>query len=121
MFREARVDLFASTHTCLPAMRRFAWEGGEGVVANNGAAGMPNFAGACHGIVTRIGIAPFAGNALYSRRVAGAHVEALALRYDQASWVERFLAQWPAGSPAHDSYFRRIVAGPHYELARAAA
>ena len=23
----------------------------------------------------------------------------------------RFLAQWPAGSPAHDSYFRRIESG----------
>ena len=39
-FAEARVDVFASSHTCLPALRRFD----RGLVINNGAAGMPNFA-----------------------------------------------------------------------------
>ncbi|HEY4998909.1 MAG TPA: hypothetical protein VII36_07190, partial [Usitatibacter sp.] len=38
-FADARVDIFASTHTCLPAFRAFA---ASGIVANNGAAGMPN-------------------------------------------------------------------------------
>lgn len=41
-FAEASVDVFASTHTCLPALCRF--DGDEKVVINNGAAGMPNFA-----------------------------------------------------------------------------
>lgn len=121
MFRDARVDVFASTHTCLPALRRFAWERGEGLVINNGAGGMPNFAGTRHGIVTRIAREPLAGEVLYARSVAGVHVEAIALRYDHDRWIERFLAQWPEGSPAHDSYFRRIVAGPRFELPRAAA
>ena len=40
-FRAGDVDIFASTHTCLPAFREFAFEGCSGVVANNGAAGMP--------------------------------------------------------------------------------
>jgi hypothetical protein len=39
-FREAGVEVFASSHTCLPALRTME---GAGVVINNGAAGMPNF------------------------------------------------------------------------------
>ena len=44
-FRDSGVDVFASSHTCLPAMRTFDFGAGEVAVANNGAAGMPNFAG----------------------------------------------------------------------------
>jgi hypothetical protein len=112
-FRDARVDIFASSHTCLPATRAFDFAHGRGVVANNGAAGMPNFAGEAFGLVTRIGARP-ARDALYGARVAGAWVEALAVRYDATAWRERFLANWPEGSPAHQSYFRRITAGPGF-------
>jgi len=115
-FRDARVDAFASTHTCLPAFRAF--EGG--VVANNGAAGMPNFAGSQFGLLTRIGVRPFAGpQRLHGIVAGGAHVEALRIDYDAARWMERFLASWPEGSAAHDSYFRRISQGTRFELARA--
>jgi hypothetical protein len=41
-------------------------------------------------------------------------VAALAVRYDHDAWRERFLADWPPGSPAHLSYFRRIEQGPAY-------
>jgi len=120
MFREARVDVFASSHTCLPALRRFGVDGADTVVANNGAAGMPNFRGTRHGVVTRIARAPFAGpQALCGVEVAGVHVEAIALEYDHARWRERFLAAWPEGSSAHVSYFRRIAEGPPFELASA--
>src|SRR6185369_12011706 len=40
-FRDARVDIFASTHTCLPALRDYEF----GAISNNGATGMPNHAG----------------------------------------------------------------------------
>ena len=121
MFREARVDVFASTHTCLPAIRTFALGAGEGVVANNGAAGMPNFAAAREGLITRIGTRPFAGRErLYGVETRGVHVEALVLEFDAERWIERFLASWPAGSPAHESYFRRITHGPRFEVSRAA-
>lgn len=116
-FREARVDVFASTHTCLPALRRFDWGDASGLVANNGAAGMPNYAGSRHGLATRISIAPHGGaEALFGERIAGVHVEALRVDYDHARWVERFLAGWPQGTAAHASYYRRIVEGPRFAL-----
>jgi hypothetical protein len=111
-FRDARVDIFASTHTCLPALRGFA---GAGVVANNGAAGMPNFAGRRMGLMTRLSVRPYEG----SGRVAGfawadCHVDLLDIPYDAEAWSRRFLAAWPPGSAAHDSYWRRIAEGPRF-------
>ena len=49
----------------------------------------------------------------------GVRIEALALDYDGAAWEREFLANWPADSPAHVSYFRRMIAGPDYSLAQA--
>ena len=120
MFRESRVDVFASTHTCLPAFRRFALGAATGVVANNGAAGMPNFSGARAGLVTRIGRRRFAGpERLYGIETRGVYVESLELAYDHERWVAGFLASWPEGSPAHDSYFNRIAHGPRFTLSQA--
>lgn len=110
-FRDARVDVFASTHTCLPALREFA----GGVVANNGAAGMPNFAATRLGLVTRIATRPFAGpEKVAGIARAGVFIEALRVDYDHEAWTRRFLRSWPRGSPAHDSYFRRIADGPRF-------
>jgi hypothetical protein len=117
-FRDARVDVFASSHTCLPALRAFDFGRGAVAVANNGAAGMPNFDGERFGLVTRVSVRP-ARDALYGTRVAGAFVDALAVRYDAPAWERRFLASWPEGSPAHRSYFRRIARGPGFARARA--
>jgi hypothetical protein len=116
-FRDAGVDIFASTHTCLPALRRFRVDGREAVVANNGAAGMPNFAATRFGLLTRIAAAPSGGAACVLReRVAGVHVEALRVEYDHERWLARFLASWPEGSAAHASYFGRLVQGPAFAL-----
>jgi hypothetical protein len=116
-FADAKVDVFASTHTCLPALRRFD----GGVVVNNGAAGMPNFADSRFGLITRIAPVPFAGSeSLYRVESAGVQVEAVRIDYDHARWVERFLAAWPEGSPAHASYFSRIAQGTRFALAQAA-
>ena len=115
-FTQSRMDVFASTHTCLPAFRRFA----GGVVANNGAAGMPNFAASRFGLVTRIGARPHGGRErLYGLEAAGVHVEALRVDYDHARWLARFEASWPEGSPAHASYHRRILSGTRFTLAQA--
>jgi hypothetical protein len=85
---------------------------------NNGAAGMPNFAGTRFGVATRISVRP-AKHPLYSMRAGAVYVEAIALPYDHDAWQRRFLEQWPAGSDAHRSYFARIAHGPRYAMARA--
>jgi hypothetical protein len=113
-FADAEVDVFASSHTCLPACRTFGTLRGPGAVINNGAAGMPNFSGESFGVVTRIAVRPAATETLYGVRIRDVHVDALPLRYDTARWMERFLACWPEGSPAHASYFRRMVEGPRH-------
>lgn len=120
-FRDGKVDLFASTHTCLPALRLFDVEGRRCAVANNGAAGMPNFAGTSFGLLTRIASLPFAGSArVYGCDLAGVHVEALRIDYDARRSLERFVASWPEGSAAHASYHRRIVEGPRHGVPQAA-
>ena len=81
---------------------------------NNGAAGMPNFRGTHYGVVTRISTRP-ARRALYGARIGEAYVEALAVEYDHARWIEKFLANWREGSAGHASYFRRITEGLDYD------
>jgi len=109
-FEKAAVSVFASSHTCLPVLQAFS---GAKVIANNGAAGMPNFAGTRYGLATRISVSPHA-KALYRMRAGALHVEAIPIDYDAPAWREAFLAQWPAGSDAHTSYFGRMVNGPAY-------
>jgi hypothetical protein len=116
----SQIDVFACTHTCLAALRDYTLSAGRLTVINNGAAGMPNFAGSTFGVVTRIATTPSPHPPLYGIERDGVHVDALALPYDQSAFVERFTARWPEGSPAHTSYFQRIVKGPDYGLAQAA-
>src|SRR5206468_12863153 len=71
-FVQAHVDVFAGSHTCLAAMRQFDLGERRAVVANNGAAGMPNFAGTRFGLITRISERRHAGRArLYGSEVNG--------------------------------------------------
>ncbi len=106
----AEVDVFASTHTCLPALCELdrAW------IANNGAAGMPNFASELYGLVTRIATTPSPHEVVHEVRAGGVFVALLPVRYDTARWEAQFLAQWPAGSPAWTSYHQRIARGPAF-------
>jgi predicted phosphodiesterase len=114
-FGQAGVDVFASSHSCLPVLQEVR---GGGLIANNGAAGMPNFRGTRYGLATRISVSPF-NKSLYSQKTKHLHVEAVALDYDHAAWERCFLGQWPAGSEAHRSYYERIVHGPRYRLDQA--
>ena len=114
-FAEAGVRAFASSHTCLPVLQPIDLPDGRRLIANNGAAGMPNFRGTRCGLVTRISVQP-CGDALYGDWLGAIYVEALVVRYDHAAWLEWFDARWPEGSPASASYRRRIVDGPSYEV-----
>lgn len=109
------VDLFASSHTCLPLLQPFS---GERALVNNGAAGMPNFRGCRYGLATRIALFP-SSQSLYGIRCGELFVDAIPIPYDHAAWERRFLEQWCAGSDAHASYYRRLVAGPDYSRAEA--
>lgn len=116
-FDEARADVFASSHTCLPVACELP---GGRVLVNNGAAGMPNFRATRHGVVTRIGgTQALATEALYTVYAGDIRIEALPVRYDAARFEREFLANWPAGSAAHASYHTRITRGPDYDPDRA--
>lgn len=122
-FECADVDAFACTHTCLPVFQglRAGRRGERRWVLNNGAAGMPNFAGDCAGLLTRLALRPFRrparrwGVSLGATTSARAHAEAIAIDFDRTAWQHEFLRQWPAGSDAHTSYFDRITCGPAYQ------
>jgi hypothetical protein len=115
----ARIEVFASTHTCAAALRAFTLPAGSLTVINNGAAGMPNFAGTQFGLISRIGKRPSPHPPLYGIARDGVFIDALPVAYDTAAFLARFLARWPAGSAAHQSYFRRIVEGPDHTVAAA--
>ena len=116
-FQSAGVDAFASSHTCLPVFQRLNLDASRstGWVFNNGAAGMPNFQGDPVGLLTRIALSPCDSSLSRGGVVhRGLHVDALAIAVDPNAVRQAFLAQWPAGSDAHASYFDRIEGGPDY-------
>lgn len=75
---------------------------------------MPNFEGDLAGLCTRISAIRSPHPVLQELRIAGAYVALLPVRYDADRWRTEFLAQWPPGSPAWQSYFERITRGPAF-------
>ena len=120
-FGRADVDAFASTHTGLPYAQVVSDGRHRRLVINNGAAGLPSFAGTSYGVMTRLSDDPRPpGDSLYGVSIGGLRGDALPVRFDPARWKQRFLAQWPPGSPGHRSYFTRIARGTHLQLHQAA-
>ena len=115
----SHIDVFASTHTCLAALRDFVFPAGRLTVINNGAAGMPNFVGSRYGLISRIATTSSPHKPLYGLERDAVYIDAIPLKYDNAAFLDRFLARWTEGSPAHASYYRRIVSGPDYSIAQA--
>jgi hypothetical protein len=115
----SRIDVFASTHTCVALLHDVTLPAGRLTVINNGAAGMPNFAGARQGLISRIATMPSPHRALYGVARDGVHVDAIAVPYDHDRFYDRFVARWPAGSAAHLSYAQRILGGPNHVIAQA--
>jgi hypothetical protein len=120
-FGRAEVGVFASTHTGLPYAQTVADGRRRRLVINNGAAGLGNFAGTSHGVLTRLSGDPAPPpDSLYGTTVGALRCDALPVPFDPARWKERFLAQWPPGSPGHRAYFGRITGGTHLRLEQAA-
>jgi hypothetical protein len=120
-FHRAKVSVFASTHTGLPYAQVVADGRRHRLVINNGAAGLSNFVGTTHGVITRLSSDPEPpADSLYGATVGALRCDALPVRFDPQRWAERFLAQWPPGSPGHRAYFRRITGGTHLQLRQAA-
>ena len=115
LFIDAGVDAFASSHTCLPVLRKLDHGDQQFAVINNGATGMPNFAGTHFGVATRISIRPCPPTIrLYGTRIGPVFLDAIKVHYDHIDFVDQFLSDWPAGSPAHQSYYSRIMNGPAF-------
>jgi hypothetical protein len=114
----SKIDVFASTHTCLAALREFALPERLTVI-NNGAAGMGNFRGSTCGLISRIATRPSPHTPLYGVARDGVFIDAIAVEYDLAAFLARFTRCWPEASTAHVSYHRRIVAGPSYGIEQA--
>ena len=112
---DAKLAGFASSHTCLPTLRRYGNAEGGHFVINNGAAGMPNFSRTQYGLISRISVHPAQdGFSQYGHTIGPVHIDAIPVHYDTDAFQRSFAANWPEGSPAHHSYFRRIVDGPAY-------
>ena len=120
VFEQAALDGFASTHTCLPALKVFDTALGERFVVNNGAAGMANFSNTRCGLITRLAAVPvpkgLASARLYGADAAGVYVDALAVRFEASAWDQEFERLWPKQSPAYVSYRHRIVNGPDFSV-----
>jgi hypothetical protein len=117
--RTSGVDAFASTHTCLAALRDVVLPSGRLTIVNNGAAGMPNFLGTRFGLISRISARPAPRPALYGIVRHNVHIDAIAIDYDTKAFAGAFVSRWPEGSPARASYWRRIVSGPDHAIGAA--
>jgi hypothetical protein len=122
-FDDSGADIYACSHTCLPVMRCLGSDKQNRLIVNNGAAGMPNFSSTNYGVVTRIGVSPSPMQSIYGTSLSisstKVYVDAIALYYDHGAWQKEFLRQWPAGSAAYQSYWKRINQGPTYSLTQA--
>jgi len=96
--------VLATSHTCSAVALNLS----HGALINNGAAGLPNFAGGRYGLFSRIATTPHAA-ALYRCQRDGLFIEALPLNYDHAAFLADFDHQWPATSPAALSYRARVL------------
>src|SRR4029450_7106646 len=108
-FGRPEVSVFASTHTGLPYAQAIADGRRRRLVINNGAAGLTAFAGTAYGGKTGLSGDSRAprGGSLHGRWCGALACDALPVRFDHHRWQQRFLAQWPPGSPGHRSYFGR--------------
>ncbi len=103
-FAANNVQVLATSHSCAAVALNLE----HGALINNGAAGLPNFAGGRYGLLSRIATKPHPA-ALYRCQRDGLYIEALPLNYDHHAFLADFDRQWPAHSPAALSYRSRVL------------
>jgi hypothetical protein len=119
LFEQAKVNVFASSHTCSAAFHHEPLPNGQkGLISNNGSAGMPSVSlfgqpGSLDGLFTRISTTPLSKPALVLRstQLNDVWIEQVRVQFPQDAWQQYFLSQWPEGTAAHMSYFKRISQG----------
>ncbi|MGB4074068.1 hypothetical protein [Pseudomonas sp.] len=102
--QSADIRGLATSHSCSAVALNLT----HGALINNGAAGMPNFAGGRYGLLSRIATTPHPA-ALYRCQRDGLFIEALPLNYNHDDFLADFDRQWPAHSPAALSYRSRVL------------
>ena len=112
-FGQTQVDIICCTHTCLPAVKRLKIANQEKLIINNGAAGMGNFLNDSSGLIIRISsqACPDAVESCYQTHLNGLYLDLVKINFDDLQWQQKFTEDWPAGSPAYESYFSRIQNG----------
>lgn len=103
-FAAQNIQVLATSHTCSAVALNLE----HGALINNGAAGLPNFAGGRYGLLSRIATTPHPA-ALYRCQRDGLYIEALPLNYNHDDFLADFDRQWPAHSPAAQSYRSRVL------------
>ncbi|MDM8348994.1 hypothetical protein P8H27_08775 [Pseudomonas sp. sp1636] len=99
-----RLRVLATSHTCTAVALNLR----QGALINNGAAGLPNFAGGRYGLLSRIATTAHPA-ALYRCQREALFIEALPLHYAHDAFLADFDRQWPTASPAAQSYRPRIL------------
>lgn len=112
--KDNNINILASTHTCFPAALKLE----NGIVINNGAAGMPNFNGKIYGLITRIS-SYMNENAVYRDKIDNLYAEAVPVIYDNDKFLRWFDCVWDFGSEASLSYRDRIINGTEYGIEKA--
>ena len=82
---------------------------------------MPSAPGSLDGLFTRISASALSeqipeqvreqSRVLQATQIDGLWIEQVRVQFDQAKWQQHFLSEWPEGSAAHTSYFKRISQG----------
>ncbi|NMI00341.1 metallophosphoesterase family protein [Pseudonocardia acidicola] len=120
-FTRADVEVVCCTHTGLPHAQDVERDGRRYLVANNGSAGLPNFTGRRHGVITRLSAdSGTPADSLYGIELDGLRFDALPVRYDTGRWAAEFLATWPPGTAGHRAYHSRITDGTWLRMQHAA-
>jgi len=109
----AALDIIACTHTCLAHLTHLE----DGVVANNGSAGMSNFEDSTYGVITRLAVADepvceaVEELVVYETVHKGVRVSGVKVEFDGQRFKEAFRRDWAAGSPGYEGYWDRIENG----------